>query len=101
MYQHTGCSTKQNTFCNNYRRYKNHNHPLLVLFSAPQPVANHPKGKNKHKMLKKSIVSKSKALQLVGEEVLREKIGITGDQHVLHLSQLGEMEVVEMMSCKR
>jgi hypothetical protein len=82
MYQHTGCSTKQNTSCNNHRRYKNHYHPLPVLFSTPQGEANHPKGKNEHKMLKKNIVSKSKALQPVGEEVSRKSIGMTGDQHV-------------------
>jgi hypothetical protein len=76
MYQHIGCSTKQNTSSNNHRRYKNHNHPLQVLFSTAQPVANHPKGKNEHKMLKKSIVSKSMALQTVGEEVSRKRIGM-------------------------
>jgi hypothetical protein len=72
VYQHTDCSTKQNISCNNHRKYKNHNHPL-ILFSTPQPVANHPKGKNEQKMLKNNTVSKSKALQPVREEVSRKK----------------------------
>lgn len=95
MYQHTGCSTKRNTSCNNHRRHKNHNDPLLFLFSTPQPVANHLKGKNKHKMLKKSA-----AVQLVGGEVSRKRIGITGDQHVLHPSTLWGTEMVEVMPCR-
>jgi hypothetical protein len=43
------------------------------------------------------MLKKRKDLQPVGEEVSRKRIGITGDQHVLHPSQVGGMEVVEMM----
>jgi hypothetical protein len=44
------------------------------------------------------MLKKRKALQPVGEEESRNRIGITSDQHVLHL---GGMEAVEMMLCRR
>lgn len=78
----------------------NHNHPLWDLFSTPQPEANHPKGKNKHIMLKKNVVSKSKTLWPVGQ--VFENKNWENRHTICSLSKSPRRNRgAEMLSCRR